>query len=322
MGRDNELNSSIAAAAVRAAHNPGTSVVIEREFAVMGTVAHLVLVAGTESMADAVVDSARYLDSLWSRFRADSDISRLNNAEGASTEVDPLTVSLVMEMLAARTLTEGAYDPTILPRLVAEGYDRSRIDPTLITTLPPSARWPVDTAGTTVEGNTVSLPVGMTLDPGGIGKGFAADLLVERGMAEGALGMLVELGGDLRIAGQSPDGTTWHIGIDNPLDPGNNCAVVNLVDGAVATSSTLTRTWDHEGAQKHHLIDPITGKPLESPIVSVSVIAVSAAIAEVVAKCGFARTDFLDWAPTLGTAALVVFADGSFKESENWKDYA
>lgn len=322
MGLDNDLGSSIAASAVRAAHDPGNSVVVEREFRVMGTVAHIVIVAGTEKMADDVEESARFLDHLWSRFLADSDISRLNNAEGSTTEVDPLTVSLVMEMLAARTLTDGAYDPTILPRLIAAGYDRSRVDPSRVTTLPESARWPVDTAGTTVEGNTITLPRGMTLDPGGIGKGFAADLLVERGIQEGALGMLVELGGDLRIAGQSPDGTTWHIGIDDPLNPGTNRTVVNLIDGAVATSSTLTRTWEHEGTQQHHLIDPVTGQPLESPIVSVSVIAVSAAIAEVVAKCGFGRADFLDWAPTLGTAAFIVLADGTQRQSDNWKDYA
>lgn len=322
MGHSKDPDLSIAASAVRAAHGQGTSVVIEREFRVMGTVAHVVLVAGTEAMADEVEESARYLDHLWSRFRSDSDISRLNNSEGTPTEVDPLTVSLVMEMLAARTLTEGAYDPTILPRLIAEGYDRSRVDPTLVTTLPESARWPIDTAGTTVEGNTVTLPVGMTLDPGGIGKGFAADLLVERGMHEGAVGILVELGGDLRIAGLAPDGDTWHIGIDDPHKPGTHCAVVNLVDGAVSTSSTLTRTWEHQGSTRHHLIDPATGQPIDSAAVSVSVIAVSAAIAEVVAKCGFGRHDFLDWAPTLGTAALVVFADGTQRQSANWKDYA
>ncbi|MFM6968457.1 MAG: FAD:protein FMN transferase [Microbacteriaceae bacterium] len=314
--------SNIAADALRAAHTPGGSVIVVREFTVMGTVAHIVLVAGTDAMLDDLVESARFLNDRWSRFIPTSDISRLNNAEGEPTEVDPITVSLAMEMLAARRLTDGSYDPTILPRLIAEGYSRSRVDETLVTTLPASARWPVDTAGTTISGNTITLPIGMTLDPGGIGKGFAADVLVTRALELGALGALVEIGGDLRIAGTAPDGENWHIAIDDPHHPGETYTRVNLVDGAVATSSTLTRTWEHDGQSRHHLIDTETGVPLQSDVVSVSVIAVSAAIAEVVAKCGFLREDFLDWAPTLGTAALVIHRDGSSVETRNWKDYS
>lgn len=319
---DNNWASNIAADALRAAHTPGGSVVLTREFSVMGTIAHIVLVAGTDAMMDELVDVAQFLNDRWSRFVSSSDISRLNAAEGASVDVDPTTVALVMEMLAARRLTDGLYDPTILPRLIAEGYDRSRVDPSLRTELPASAHWPVDTAGTTVSGNSITLPLGMTLDPGGIGKGFAADVLVTRALELGANGALVEIGGDLRLAGSAPDGENWHIGIEDPHNPGQHCARVNLVDGAVATSSTLTRTWEHEGTTRHHLIDSETGLPMASDVVSVSVIAVSAAIAEVVAKCGFARPDFLVWAPSLGTAALVVHRDGSIAESENWKDYA
>ena len=321
MAPNSYSSSDIAADALRAAHTPGGSVVVDREFSVMGTTAHLVLVAGTEAMADELIDIARFLHSRWTRFESNSDISRINSAEGSPVDVDPVTVALVMEMLAARTLTGGAYDPTILPRLVAEGYDRSRVNPELVTVLPPSARWPVDTAGTTVAGNTVTLPVGMTLDPGGIGKGFAADVLAQRALELGALGALVELGGDLRIAGTAPDGDMWHIGIEDPLQPGTHITRVNLVDGAVATSSTLTRTWEKDGSTKNHLIDAESGDPIDSDVVSVSVIAVSAAIAEVIAKCGFRRADFLDWAPSLGTAVYVVHQDGSTSESANWKDY-
>jgi FAD:protein FMN transferase len=314
--------SNIAADALRAAHTPGGSVIVVREFAVMGTVAHIVVVAGTEAMVDDLVDAARFLEDRWSRFLDTSDISRLNNAEGEPVDVDPITVALVMEMLAARRLTDGQYDPTILPRLIAEGYSASRVDPSRVTTLPASARWPVDTAGTTVSGNSITLPVGMTLDPGGIGKGFAADVLVTRAMELGAIGALVEIGGDLRIAGSAPDGSNWHIGIDDPFNPGHDRTRVNLLDGAVATSSTQTRTWEFEGITRHHLIDSTSGRPLTTDVVSVSVIVVSAAIAEVVAKCGFLRADFLEWAPSVGTAAFVINRDGSTVETVNWKDYA
>lgn len=319
---DNDRASNIAADAIRAAHTPGGTPVVTRRFNVMGTTANVVLVAGTESMLDELVESARYMHDRWTRFGDSSDISRLNNAEGEATEVDPITVNLVMEMLAARRLTDGFYDPTILPRLINEGYDRSRVNRDQVTTLPDSARWPVDTSGTTISGNTVTLPRGMTLDPGGIGKGFAADLLAHRALEFGALGSLVEIGGDVRINGTAPDGALWRIGIEDPFQQGEHCARVNLVDGAVATSSSLIRTWERDGETRNHLIDPLTGDSMESDVVSVSVVAVSASIAEVVAKCGFQRPDFLDWVETIGCAALLVRRDGTLTESSNWKDYS
>lgn len=313
---------SIAADAIRAAQHGVGAPTVAREFATMGTVANVVIVGGTDAMLDQLVRTAEFLQSLWSRFLADSDISRLNNAEGKPTIVDPLTAKLVGEMLAARTLTAGEYDPTILPKLVADGYAASRVNPMNVTTLPASARWPIDPTGTTINGDEVTLPIGVTLDSGGIGKGVAADVLATMAMDQGALGVLTEIGGDVRIAGTPPDGPHWRIAIEDPFVDENSIASVNLVDGAVATSSTLKRTWEKDGATVNHLIDTTTGESMNTEVVTVSVIAVSAAIAEVITKPGFTRPDFLTWAPSLGAAALVVYRDGSRAQSANWKDYS
>ncbi len=315
-------DDSIAADAIRAAHGNEARPTVSREFDVMGTVANISVVGGTDEMAAELERTARLLESLWSRFIEDSDISRLNNAEGEPTPVNPQTVKLVTEMLAAKTLTDGDYDPTILPKLMAEGYAASRVNPTNVTTLPASARWPVDTSTTTIVGNVCTLPVGMTLDPGGIGKGLAADVLAALAMERGAIGVLVEMGGDVRITGTPPDGDQWRIGIEDPFVEGRTIARVNLVDGAVATSSTLKRTWEKDGRAANHIIDVRTGSSMDSTVVTVSVIATSAAIAEVLAKSGFTRSDFLRWIPTLGAAALVTYKDGTTAQSSNWQDYS
>jgi thiamine biosynthesis lipoprotein len=287
----------------------------------MGTVANFVLVGGTEDMLDDLVRNAGFLQSLWSRFLPESDITRLNNAEGAPVKVNPLTAKLVSEMLAARVITDGEYDPTILPKLLAEGYAASRVNPSNITVLPASARWPIETTGTTIHDNIVTLPIGVTLDSGGIGKGFAADVLATMALEQGALGILAEIGGDVRIGGTPPDCGHWRIDIEDPFVESRSIARVNLVDGAVATSSTLKRTWDIDGRPANHLIDVHTGQSMESNVVTVSVIAVSAGIAEVITKAGFTRSDFLTWAPTLGAAAFVVYRDGTTAQTVNWKDY-
>ena len=312
---------SIASDALRAGY-ADSGVVTEHSFSVMGTTANIVLVSGTVEMAHELEAITRDLEKLWTRFSNDSDTQRLNMSEGTPTDVSPLTVTLVMEMLAAVSLTKGEYDPTILPRLIAEGYGTSRVDSSRVTELPESARWPIDVSSTTISGTTITLPRGATLDPGGVGKGLAADVLIDHALKLGALGALVEIGGDVRIAGTPPDNARWRVGIEDPFAPQQHCAVINLIDGAVATSSVLKRTWNKGSESQHHLIDPATGRPLQSDVVSVSVIAVSASIAEVVAKCGFTRADFLTWAPTLGTAAMLVFRDGSRRESANWKDYS
>lgn len=288
----------------------------------MGTLSNLVLVGGTEDMLDDLVRTAEFLQSLWSRFLPESDVTRLNNAEGSPVTVNPLSAKLVSEMMAARTLTDGEYDPTILPKLLAEGYAASRVNPSNITVLPPSARWPIDMTGTTIQDDIVTLPIGVTLDPGGIGKGIAADILANMALEQGALGILVEIGGDVRIGGTPPDGSQWRIDIEDPFVESQSIARVNLVDGAVATSSTLKRTWDNDGRTANHLIDVHTGQSMVSDVVTVSVIAVSAGIAEVIAKAGFTRHDFLTWAPTLGAAAFVVYRQGSTAQTINWKDYS
>ena len=206
--------SPIVAEALRAARSEHGYPVVSRRFSTMGTEANIVLVAGTEAMADAIEQTATQLDELWSRFRPTSEISRINNAEGDTGSVHPLTARLVTEMIAARTLTKGEYDPTILPRLIAEGYAASRVDPSMVTTLPASARWPIDPSGTTVTDTSVTLSRGVTLDPGGIGKGTAADVLCQVARAEGALGALIEIGGDVAIVGTPPQGSVWRIGIE------------------------------------------------------------------------------------------------------------
>ena len=322
MAQSNLPHTSIASSAIRAAQGDGGAPTVTRQFAVMGTIANLVVVGGTTDMLDELERTAFHLQSLWSRFLDDSDITRLNNAEGKPVTVNPLTAKLVTEMLAARTVTDGEYDPTILPKLVAEGYAASRVDSSHVTSLPASARWPIDPTGTVIDGNVVTLPIGVTLDSGGIGKGIAADIMMTMALERGALGALVEMGGDVRIGGTPPDGTHWRIGIEDPYVEERSIARVNLLDGAVATSSTLKRVWEKDGKSVNHLIDVHTGEPMMTDVVTVSVIAVSAGIAEVITKAGFTRRDFLLWVPNLGAAAFVVYRDGTTAQSANWKDYS
>ena len=104
------------------------------------------------------------------------------------------------------------------------------------------------------------MPHGVSIDPGGIGKGLAADLVASELISDGAEGVLVNVGGDLRVIGEPPNGSTWDVAID---DPARDVELlrIGLLDGAVATSSRVRRCWTTATGTAHHLIDPRTGAP-------------------------------------------------------------
>lgn len=248
----------------------------------MGTTCRAWLVGpGAEAAAHEARATVARLEARWSRFVPESDVSRLNTAQGRPVTVAPETVTVIADAIAWWRATDGRFDPTVLEALVAAGYDRDRA----------SGHGPVR-AGAPAPGcdgiridaavPTVQLPVGMGIDLGGIGKGRAADVLAEQ--LQHLPGGLIDLGGDLRVWGTPPDGATgWPIAIEDLRD-GTTVAVVGLAEGAVATSSTLRRSWRDGERSAHHLIDPRQGRPTTGEVVTVTVVAGRAEAAEVLAK--------------------------------------
>lgn len=276
--------------------------------------------------ADAV-GYLHHLEAVWSRFRATSDISRLNCAGGAAVAVDGETLVLVATMLEAWRMTAGGYDPTLLEALVAHGYVTSRDDAMLGEQPPCHPEWydlertapyganrrrigvipggvsrhrfgadsPRRGAGSLADialdpvGPTLCLPAGLCLDPGGIGKGLAADLVVRRLLAGGAVGALVAIGGDMAMAGQPPQPDGWPVAVEDPDRPEDTLVRVVVSGGGVATSSTRSRRWRHEGVEKHHQIDPITAAPSTTDLAAVTVIAPTGWEAEAHASAALSR---------------------------------
>jgi len=290
---------------------------------VMGIEATITLVGATQQLLDDCFALAHRCDELWSRFRADSELTKLNWAGGTETKVDPLTLELMVHMKEGFDLTRGDFDPTLLPAVVATGYDRSLVYPERVTTLPPDAQCPGDLAGIILTDMTVQLPAGTTLDSGGIGKGLAADLVVAHAREQGAWGALAEFAGDIAVWGVAPDGPAWRLGVENPFEPSEHLAVVRLAAGGVVTSSQRKRRFGTGAAQTHHLIDPRTHESITTDVQTVTVVAATAARAEVLSKPGFLRdpADYLEWLPSTGSAALLVMADGVTRTSANWGVY-
>ncbi|MGH9058830.1 MAG: FAD:protein FMN transferase, partial [Acidimicrobiales bacterium] len=249
----------------------------------MGSDAHLIVVGGPDRLVDAAAARVHQLEGRWSRFRADSEVSRLNRHAGEAVAVSADTITLVRRAVEAWRISAGAFDPTLLGDLVRAGYDRS-------FELLDAAPGPGDSRlGPGVEGITivddrcVRLPLGTGFDPGGIGKGLAADLICDEVLAAGASGVCVNLGGDLRVTGTATGGGPWTVAVDHP-DAAEALALVGLAAGAVATSTTLLRRWTTGGERRHHVIDPHTGLPSTTTLTLAAVVASEAWVAEALAK--------------------------------------
>ncbi len=320
----------------------------------MGTRARILVVGEPHGLAERLRDRVVDLEARWSRFVDTSEISRLNRAAGAAVSVSPATLELLTHAMEGWEATYGLFDPTVLGDLERAGYDRTfeRVggrdpeDDELARHPAAAGAWTVPAApaetgsGPTrrswlVRGcgdleldpaaGTARLPAGVGFDPGGIGKGFAADLVAAEAMAAGAAGVLVDLGGDLRVTGEPPERTgPWRIGVDHPLGA-LDLASVELHDGAVATSTRTKRRWTTaDGESRHHLIDPLMGIPVDSDVVSATAVAALGWQAEVLAKAAFigGAVQGLGLVHTLGGAAVVFTADGELCEGPDWHRFA
>ena len=219
-----------------------------------------------DGLADALALARRVVadvDATCSRFRDDSDLARVNRRPGRWVDVDPLLVAAVDVALEAAARSEGLVNPLLGRPLVQLGYDRDLGELAAregLTALPfvdaPALHaWreiELDLAG------RLRIPAATALDLGSTGKAWAADLVATAVERDLDLPAVVSLGGDLRVS--APDGRPWPVAVSE--HPGDEPATtVGLASGGLATSSTRVRRWSRDGVERHHLLDPRSGRP-------------------------------------------------------------
>ncbi len=298
------------------------SAVGRREFRALGTGCVVLLTdASKEADALAAVDAElTAIDIACSRFRVDSELSSLNRRAGRRTRISPLLAEALGEAIRAAQLTDGDLDPTVGSSLRVLGYDRdfATITPSdSVLTVTRARGWRVIELD--VDRRTVRIPTGVSLDLGATAKAWAADRAARAAADATGSGVLVSLGGDLSVAGPAPDGG-WTVLIadshDGPLDaPGQRVAII---DGAIATSSTMVRRWRH-GTEVHHIVQPSTGMPVPEHWRTVSVAASSCLDANIASTTAVIRgPGAVDWLDALGLAARLVRVDGTVEVVGGW----
>jgi thiamine biosynthesis lipoprotein len=260
------------------------------------------------------------IDSVASRFRPDSALSVANQRAGRPTPVPALLVDLVDAALDAAVQSAGAVDPTLGLAMQRIGYDRD---------ISADAQAPDATTGNPGrprlgarrsvrlhrEAGLLTVPVGSALDLGATAKAWTADHAAHALAARYDTAVLVELGGDLAVAGARPDG--WCIKVAEREDDDGQLVLVR--HGGLVTSTTTIRTWQRAGRAMHHILDPATGLPADGPWRTVSVAAPCALAANVASTASIVRgAGALEWLTDRGLAARLVAQDGAVVTTAGW----
>jgi thiamine biosynthesis lipoprotein len=252
----------------------------------MGTTCTVSVTAGapdTRPAQQALLAARQEIDAcehVLSRFDPRSDLSRVNAASGEWVQVDRRLEEALATAVRIRTATAGRFDPTVLPALVAAGYDRSFEQLELRPAQRAPAGWQAG-AAIDVTAGRVRVERGAAIDLGGIGKGFSAAraLAAMRTAWPWLPGAIVDLGGDVAACGAPPDRGQWRIAVADPSRQRGTLGTLLLEQGAVATSGRNARRFG-PGRSLHHLIDPATGAPAAAGPLAVTVVAPDGAAAE------------------------------------------
>ncbi|HKW69185.1 MAG TPA: FAD:protein FMN transferase [Candidatus Dormibacteraeota bacterium] len=263
------------------------------------------------------------MDIAASRFRDDSELSRLNASQDRVTKISPLLAEAIAAALRGAELSDGAVDPTIGAAIRVAGYDSDFASVAmhggplrLIAHRVPGWRVIRLSAGS----RTVLLPRGVELDLGATAKALTADLAARAALEAAGGGALVSLGGDIAVAGDAPDGG-WRIQAseDSAAPLSDRDETISITSGGVATSGTTVRRWRRGGAVLHHIIDPTTGLPVQTCWRIATVIAGSAVDANIASTAAIVMGEAAaPWLAENHLAARLVHRDGSVRRLAGW----
>jgi thiamine biosynthesis lipoprotein len=261
------------------------------------------------------------IDRVASRFRSDSEISRLDTACGRPVRVSPELLHAISVALEMAEATDGAVDPTVGGALCRLGYDRdfAAIASGVPGLLPPPAPVPgYQRVVIDLDHGTVRVPEGILLDLGATAKALTADRVADAVATSMGCGVLVSLGGDVAVAGPPPPGG-FRIGLGDACTAVQPDETVSICSGGLATSGIGVRRWRLGEHTVHHIIDPSTGLPAAVSWRTVSVAAATCLEANAAATAAMVKgTTAVSWLPALRLPARLVGVDGVVQYVAGW----
>jgi thiamine biosynthesis lipoprotein len=262
-----------------------------------------------------------------SRFRPDSELTRLNKTYDQPVEVSEVLWNVFQTAQWAHQFTGGLVTPTILDAIIDAGYDRPFDDlpqyqsTSLVSTL--TQIQPLSMIVADERTQSICLPQGVHLDFGGVAKGWAARETVEKLKEFGPC--LMNAGGDIAVSGPQANGKPWPVGVSNAFEAGTDLEVLYLKRCGIASSGKDRRNWHRNGLIHHHIINPLTGQPAETDLLRVTVVAPTVMEAEAAAKAAFilGRSKGMAWIEAdSALAGLFILDNGEVFSSTRMQEYS
>jgi len=270
-----------------------------------------------------VANGLKEVDDRCSRFRPDSELSRINARAGDQVSISPVLCEVIAAALDVAARTEGLVDPTIGPALIAAGYDATfaavaAAGPTVRLDARPACGW--QQIRLDRSRRLLQAPPGIWLDLGAIGKAWAADRLAGIVAEATGTGVLISCGGDVAVRGEPPEGG-WRIEVSE-LGPGEGHVETVVIDaGGLATSGTTARRWRRGDLMLHHIIDPRSGLPAETPWLAVSATGPRCIDANMATTAAIVLgPEAPAWLNQRNIAARLVGCDGSMVRTGGWPE--
>ncbi len=243
----------------------------------MDTVMTVTAYGSSAAVEDAVAEIER-LDALLSISSSTGEIAPVN--QNGSGTVSDETAALLQKALDIGKDTDGAFDCTILPVMTLWGFTTQNYGVPDADTLAQALSL-VNYRTVQIDAdNVVTLPTGAGLDLGGIAKGYASDRVMQVFQAAGVTSGIVSLGGNVQTLGTKPDGSLWNVAVQDPNNLADYIGVIATSDKAIITSGGYQRYFDQDGVRYHHIIDPKTGYPAESGLLSATIVSPSGTLAD------------------------------------------
>ena len=286
------------------------------------TVVTLTLYGAPDGLIDEVWAACARYEGLLSKTIDTSDVARINAAKGKPVTVDPETWEILRRAKEINQLTGGAFSITLAPVTALWSFtgmvnNAVPTDEARLANLPLVDDQKIELG----ENYTVTLPAGMQIDLGGIAKGYIADKVAEF-LRDKITAAVISLGGNVYTVGQKPDGSRFGVGITNPENTSFSKAVIYTGDCTVVTSGTYERGFNFGGVRYHHILDPETGWPSQSDLVSATFVMDSSLTADALATAciviGSERA--LELANGLGLDAMFIRADGTVVFTDGFEE--
>lgn len=269
--------AAMASAIIRGTESRQKNNFYSRTSYALGTIIQLKAYGSNGSSAiDEVISMLDDIDDRMSAFKNDSDVSKINNNAGVRPQaVSANTYSVLEKAVEYCKLTDGAFDPTIRP--LVNLWNRSIRQEQIPSESAVKEKLPLvnynDIIFNKAKSTIMLKNKGQEIDLGGIAKGFAADRARDIFIRHNVRSALIDLGGNIYALGSKPDGTSWNVGIQNPFTPrGLYLGILKVKSKSVVTSGNYEKYFIKDGKRFHHIIDPGTGFPSESRIISATII--------------------------------------------------